>query len=446
MKRRIFLLIVAATLAYCGIGNIDRNNSSDPKASNYSGGAGGSGGSGGSGGGSGSGSTSTNGNIMVPIEMVDLVVGSSNVGLVNFQRTKTSLTSTDYDGSPAYYFEIVAMNTNVGSAYNVQLMDNAVTTKASITVPANTTSPTRYRVAFTPNAGLDKYTIQLPATTANNDVLVTAARMIVVQTNATKTAVWIPMAHSPAISPAPANFGQTYADTSYVLQITAVNTIFPGSVGFGWTYSASRYAATSMTVNFEAVTYYGTSPGSLCMYDGVGCVTNSTISINATVPTWAQTPAVTLTDGTQYLLRGSWGGSGAVVIAHVGIWIKLTGFTKVETYNRLSLNTFTANSGAGLTVGSWDYARIAIDPAQYGSPKFMYEGYFALGSGSQSLVDLGTGDSGTGSAVVNGTSTVTYGSSYMRSGLLTLTSPKKYGINIGTAGNAGSGYLVIQSQ
>ena len=95
------------------------------------------------------------------------------------------------------YTAYIAKNTNTTTAYSVYLRDmtNAVD-RASYLVPANTTSPTRFRTTspFVPVDNTDiQYRVKLPQTAAADQLIVYTARIIVVQANATKTRIQIPL-------------------------------------------------------------------------------------------------------------------------------------------------------------------------------------------------------------------------------------------------------------
>jgi hypothetical protein len=167
--------------------------------------------------------------IEVPIEMLDVnLAPDADDPSTTFDISRTNLDTTDYDGNPTYSFEIVASNTVDSSAY-VKLLDSMGNEKATILVGTNT-SPTRYRVPFTPNAGADQYRLFVGGwsvpnhhhchhfSTHNDDrdsryddeyhyhhhrdsndlTTIFAARIIVKQTNATKSKIYFPLLASEA--------------------------------------------------------------------------------------------------------------------------------------------------------------------------------------------------------------------------------------------------------
>ena len=127
-------------------------------------------------------------NLVVPIEMIDY--GRENpFDVVYLYRTLTTLDPGDYDGA-TYYFEVVGCNTEAVNR-DIYLKINT-TLYATITIPASTTVPTRFRsAAFSPAAG--NYWIQLAYSPALYTLEVYSARIIIVQVNATKTRIQIPL-------------------------------------------------------------------------------------------------------------------------------------------------------------------------------------------------------------------------------------------------------------
>jgi hypothetical protein len=135
-------------------------------------------------------------NLEVPIDMVDHgLEAPTGTGTTNFNRSRIFLDADHYDGA-TYYFEIVAKNTD-SSAKSVYFRrtTSTATDHATITVPAGTANFTRYRVSLSVNplAGKNEYLVRLTQTTSAAQLIVSAARVIVQQTNATKTRIQIPL-------------------------------------------------------------------------------------------------------------------------------------------------------------------------------------------------------------------------------------------------------------
>lgn len=135
-------------------------------------------------------------NLEVPIEMIDRGI-SSPTSTTDFARSEVLLDKANYDGDTVdYYFEIVAKNTDDANRY-VSLIDksNGNTVKASQLVPTGTTDRTRFRLALSdyPVAGNNRYRIRLDGTTTAETLKVFAARIVIVQTDATQTRIQIPL-------------------------------------------------------------------------------------------------------------------------------------------------------------------------------------------------------------------------------------------------------------
>jgi parallel beta-helix repeat protein len=135
----------------------------------------------------------------VPIEMLDRGI-SSPAGLPGtrqfFINSEVMLDDGDYDGdTEEYYFEIVASNANTSTGYSVYLHDatNGVD-RTSYLVPANTQIK-RFRTttSFPRVSGNNKYLLVLDNTAVADQLKIFAARIIVVQTNATYTRIQIPL-------------------------------------------------------------------------------------------------------------------------------------------------------------------------------------------------------------------------------------------------------------
>lgn len=134
-------------------------------------------------------------NLEVPIEMVDYGLASSSAAAIIFNRSKIHFNPANYDGVTGVYFEISGYNVNITTDYIIDLYDVTDSDiKTSITVPKSTTSMTRLRsAAWTPDNANHIYAVQLRQTTANSDLGVFSARIIVVQVNATITRIQIPL-------------------------------------------------------------------------------------------------------------------------------------------------------------------------------------------------------------------------------------------------------------
>src|SRR5574340_1036538 len=129
----------------------------------------------------------------VPIEIIGHPIGSLSTGTLDPTRTAAGITSTDYDGSPTCYFDVVVINTDA-TAKDIILRAGG-NTLSTISVPSGTSVPTRFRsTSFSLAAGFNLYNIRLPQTTSDNQFKVLKAHFVIQQTNATKTRIQIPLA------------------------------------------------------------------------------------------------------------------------------------------------------------------------------------------------------------------------------------------------------------
>ena len=134
-------------------------------------------------------------NLQVPIELTDIKMSSQSAGSVAFNRSMTSFNTNNYDGVTSYELEVVAANFD-GVARNVSLKDSSDVVVGFVSVPGNTFNPTRIKATITPTAGLETYRLELDQTNADGELNVFAAKLLVNQTNATKTRIYFPLISS----------------------------------------------------------------------------------------------------------------------------------------------------------------------------------------------------------------------------------------------------------
>lgn len=133
-------------------------------------------------------------NLQVPIEMIFVTINSLNSTISNFDSMQASIYTSGYDGTCVWEWELVCYNLDAVGR-NVMLMNGGTstnsTTIATMTIPGSTTILNRFRV---PLAGpIGGPWLRLSQTTAAAALLVAASRIIVTQTNATKTVIYVPM-------------------------------------------------------------------------------------------------------------------------------------------------------------------------------------------------------------------------------------------------------------
>jgi hypothetical protein len=389
----------------------------------------------------------------VSIELADAGI-SSNTSATLFERTRTSVTPSLYDGSPVYTFEIVS--TNVGaSAADVNLVNNAGTTVATISVTAATSVPTRFATTFTPGATPVNFRLETAATTVAQDLSVYAARVRIVQTYATKTQLYFPLTANPY-------------NTVDNLTTTAGGLIdSTGAAGASqptpakyvlWRKDAAKVSGLAATTpwTFEAViAKSGTNSAAAGLYTAAGTlVTGVEITSTATVPTLLSLPfadnATNFADATNFMVQIRRAGGGTTAYLYkAALYATLTNIVSTQTYFRVSRS---ASAIAATTINP--YQRALIDTSRFSSPTATYEitgSEPTVGTSSADLYNVTTTDSGTAGTSV-ASSPLDPGSTTrgrFTSGALTLTNGDRYlsrtSITTGTL-TTNSAFIIIQAQ
>ncbi len=133
--------------------------------------------------------------LTVPVELLDRPVSSNSMTPQIFNRSSTRFNTQEFDGSITYTFEIVASNVDIDPK-SVTLVDESDATLATISIPAGTSDPTRFIQSFSPPGGAQLWRVQLEQTSFDEELLVTQARVLVNQVDATKTALYFPLLSS----------------------------------------------------------------------------------------------------------------------------------------------------------------------------------------------------------------------------------------------------------
>jgi adhesin/invasin len=390
-------------------------------------------------------------NLQVPIEMVDRGL-SSNTTATTFSRSRTSLNTLDYVAqSNLFMFEVIAENTSTTTAYTIYLVNNSGTqvTDSAITVQPST-PPTRFNVLWTPSIGQNDYRIKLPATPTTNVLKVHSAKMIVEQTAAVATKIYIPLAGGDTT-------GESTSDTSSAFVSSTASTSFvqQTSSNFNlWQRSDSSYDAiasgNAWTLETISTISNATATSSVALFDKINnqqIIEATTNVTGTTLPSFRQvsfsSSATNFNDGDTLELRlKSSSGSYNARLLKAGLWLKLRFLKKTDIYFRLA-NRRSASSSVAIAD-----ARFLWDEGAWSNPNVYFQTN-ANGTGSTlSLQDHGTNDSGTttptiipGSLIVP---TATY--SVQRSGVLTLTDMNRYFVqhtrNTGTVVLGGAFILV----
>lgn len=130
--------------------------------------------------------------IEVPIELTDLPLASSSSEAIAFERTLTSIDPARYDGTVSYFFEVIARNDDA-VARDIELIDQDGSLHATISVPGLTTEETRIRTAFSAPGARSVFRLRLAQTSAEQSLFVVRSLVLIRQTGATRTRLYIPL-------------------------------------------------------------------------------------------------------------------------------------------------------------------------------------------------------------------------------------------------------------
>jgi hypothetical protein len=351
-------------------------------------------------------------NLEVPIEMVDFNLNSwMTPNDTIFTRSRTPLDTNDYDGSPTYFFEIVATLITPNSNKNVNLINSAGSVVATINFPTPTGVMTRRIVPFTPTPGADYYRVQVQATTASYYLPVHMARILVRQTGATRTRIYIPLLnHNTSLD-------DRQNEPNSVEQVSATSYTQGEVKNYGmWTKDLSQLAslAPGAPWSFDAVirgstgsdTAYATLVNRTASATPIPGTEVSTSNATETyVSASFSDAAPSFNNGDTFDVRIKNSGGGVTYLSKAGIWVKLTNLTKAQSYYRLSMQK---------TVTSVDQnvdQRTNLNKTYFSNPVFnmVSTGSTDCSPGNHyiSLESHGTDDSGIASGLNHGTQALT---------------------------------------
>jgi adhesin/invasin len=391
-------------------------------------------------------------NIQVPIEMTDRGLSSTTTA-VTFSRTRTSLNTADYVADiNDYMFEVVAENTNTTTSYTINLVNSAGTiiTDSAIIVPPSTVAK-RFNVLWTPTSGADNYRIRIPNTAVAGQIKVHSAKMIVEQTAAVATKIYIPLSNfdysgeSSADTTAAAitsSTSTTYATSNYMTQ-WARNDVVYDAIAAGTPWTLETITSTSSTAGTVSASLYDKTANlpitqALTTVTGTTALTLSSVSFAST--------ATNFNDGDILELRIKSNATNRTArIYKAGLWLKLKFLKKAEVAFRLATRKATATSLA-LPDG-----RFLWDAGAWSNPTVFFQ-TTAIRSGTSTvtLQDHGTNDNGTTSPTIVPGSTITPATTFgiQRSGALTLTDMNRYFVqhnSTSTASVLGSAYIFVRA-
>jgi hypothetical protein len=342
----------------------------------------------------------------VPVEMMDSGITATGTA-TTWDRTRSTLDTTDYDGTLTYRFEAICTNTGT-SSQSVSLVDSSGASKASVTVAASTAVPTRFETTWTPNTGADNYRVSTPVVSSGVLTCFTA-RMKVQQVNATITKIYIPLVGaaydatdsdntvtSPGVDTSTSNVYATTTPSMYSL----------------WTKNSSHFAdlVAGTPWTFEVVTGGEIAGGRVALFNrntGV-MVTGTEINPSTLTPdlytlSFADN-ATQFTDGSSFEVRIRRASGGVTRVQHLfraGLWVKLTNLNKADIYYRTSRSVAASSN---LVV---PHSRVHLDLTRFKNIVPVTVSHEAVGSepvvGTSSFVLRSTG---TSDAVSTGTDLV----------------------------------------
>jgi len=343
--------------------------------------------------------------LVVPLEMLDQGISSTNLTARIFSRSRTYINLDDYDGSPTFGFQIVAQNANITNNYLVQLVDQNSIPVASINIPANSNVSTFYETSFTANTGSgNSYRISLPLTGALDDIVVRRAAILINQTAATKTKLYFPLMNG--------NFsGFSSSDQAATDSVGSTIYLQAGPVYYSYfARNNAAYADLSGTTPFEFEAIFASSNGAstatvaLFEKDSVTPVAGTEVNSLGTATSHQIVPIAlnepTFPNGGLFEVRSK-ADSNQAKLYRAGVWIKLENLTKAEIVHRFSQRRSAASSISMME------QRIKATPNDYSNPKVYYEalGSVTTAAGSTlELFDAGSAISGTGGAPLPGLS------------------------------------------
>lgn len=345
-------------------------------------------------------------NLMVPIEMIDLGVGSLTT-TVTFNRSSTTLDTNAYNGTVSYYFEVVAANSETSLSRGVDLIGPSGTVKATLSIPASSPQ-TLYRIGtpWTPDTATGTYKIRLAGTTSGGNLIVSAARILVKQVGATSTRIHIPLTTT--------NSNSTGSDASGLTGTVpggTTNYSTFGSAGHScfWKKYGANFSGLAAGNAWTLETYASATGGELLLKLAVmsstgSVVTASEISHNNTATLRSVNfadGATNFTNGTTFTMAGLVGPTTtAGKVFKAGLWVRLDNLYMTEVYHRVS----ESNASVGGTAVANGAQRTWIDSTLFSSPTFYFDTAAKLGlngTGTIDLMDNGATDTGTAGSSVS---------------------------------------------
>ncbi|MBC7458886.1 MAG: hypothetical protein H7235_11440 [Bdellovibrionaceae bacterium] len=336
--------------------------------------------------------------LQVPVELIDRGL-LSNMTNTTFQRSKTSLDTHFYDGALIYTWQIVAQNFD-SSPVQVHLVNSALSVVGTISIPSGTSALTRLVSTFTPTVGEGVYQIRIDGTTNTGDVLVNSARLLITQTNATKTRIYIPLLASamPASEFDLDGFieetnAQTYQELPSAGMYRRNTTVLSALKDFNaWEFETIT-AVTGATTRGSVALINQNTNQNVSRTQGLFSSTSMQLIRSPFDEGVTNFSSVNENHYYQPSVRCEFNcTTGKVRIYKSGLWVNLESLTQAEIYFRTSLGS----RNLGLQIDTSE--RTSIDSTLFRNPVAFFQTVGSVASASTSQVTLlshGTQESGT---------------------------------------------------
>ncbi len=370
--------------------------------------------------------------LVVPIEMTQISLGSSTADLV-FPQSSTSLNTDDYDGTVTYELDIVARNTDMVD-HVVSIVDAANASCGDITVPAATAARTRLRTTFTPTPGANIYRLKLPGTTTTSLVQVSAARIVVRQIGATRTRLYYPL-----INGAQDYFAVSATDGGTVGNVPPEQKYPQYHAAFRKNAAAYGELAPGTPWTFDAVI---NTPSSSCPANAKLFNLQTGVAAGGSVSTTSATPvlltsasfadnAANFTEGDDFGVKIGALTCGYGAIYKAGLWLRLVPLRRGEVCYRVSAEYGLLPPTPPL--GYYDFHRHAVELTAFSNPvaSFQWDAWRGGSSGTTTigLTDCGANDVGACTLIAAATLGATFADyALLRSPPLSLTSGNRFAV------------------
>lgn len=382
-------------------------------------------------------------NIEVPIEMAysNLWVPAGTTAY-EFQSMKVDLDPSYYDGtSISFNFEIVVKNFSTSYTGEVELLRNGASIGAGVKITALTTDSTftikRAIQSFTPPVGSGTYTVKLTAG-ADFPLEVSAARIIVRQTGATKTRIHVPLiSYKYSLTSTPStetdsleNVISATSSTTYGDGLTYFGSLPGQQVLVNWKMPTIDAATSIVELNAIIRSSAGTkaAKAALCRVNTTEIISgvDTMDSMPATpvcfgeisyIPNNTSTPVLerSLQKATVYSTTSRNGlntyfgantfyraqiatvNGASTYLHHTWLWITLTGVDSVSTYHQI-----VRNKGVGSPI-TFEQQRLDFNNPISPAPNYYHEGCMSVGSAgsvTSSIAFDGANTSGTAGSPV----------------------------------------------